>query len=819
MARCYQDIIAMFKNYFKTAIRNLRRNRAFAIINILGLVLGISGTVVIYRIITFEKSFDTYHSNADRVYRINFIQNADGSMNRGTSVMHPLREAMRTDFPDWTVAGMHWYGPGIFIIENEQGVQQKFREEEGMAFVEPGFFQMFDYSVIAGSEEDLLSAPNTMALSASAADKLFDLDGKGYQSVLGKTVKFENKLTMQVQAVYQDPPKNTDFGIDYLMFYEGARIYPYANNLTAWGTINGDTKLWVKLPEGQTEVSAETQLKTASKDYLAQLGVQDENVYLALEPLTDIHLDDETGGGGVISESTLKALQLVGLVLILTAAINFINLATAQSVKRAKEIGIRKVLGSRKKHLVFQFLGEVFLITSISVLLSLGLSEGALMKLEPFLGYKLGLSLFSEPGTILFLLGLVLLVTFLAGFYPALVLANYNPVHAIKNSKLTAKGKSGGMSIRRVLVVFQFLISQFLIIATLVIVFQMDYIRNKDLGFDTEAIFTFAIPERTEEKMDLLKSRLEGIPGVGEISFYIASPGGATTNNLDDIKDPRNSEETFDANRKNVDYNYAELFDLEVIAGEFYRKEAPQDVSVINRQFSEALGYQSPEQAVGQRFETNWGRKYLIAGVVEDFHNKALRQGLEPVYMMPGSSQYFEGGVKMSINKGYKQTIAAIEQIWGEIFTADVFTYQFLDERIAQEYDSETQFSSLLQVAAGLAIFIGCLGLYGLVSFMANQKVKEIGIRKVLGATVASIVGIFSREVMMLLGIAFLLAAPLGYYGMNTAFLNNYAYSINIGAVVFIMAILATVLIAAFTVGLRAFRAASANPVKSLRDD
>ena len=809
----------MLKNYFKTAIRNLRRNRAFAVINILGLVLGISGTVVIYRIITFEKSFDSYHAEADQVYRINFVQETDGDRNRGVSVMHPLREALRTDFPDWTVAGLHHYSPGIFTVENEQGVKQKFKVDQGMAFVEPGYLELLDFPLLAGNEADLLNAPNTMAISANAADKLFGLDGSGYTSILGKTVSFENKLTMQVQAVYENPPKNTDFGFDYLMFYEGAKIYPYANGLTAWGTINGATRLWVKLPAGQTEADAEAQLKEASKDYVAHLGIEDGSVYLTLEAITDIHLDEETGNGGFVNQSTIRAMQIIGIVLILTAAINFINLATAQSVKRAKEIGIRKVLGSNKSHLIAQFLGEVFLITSMSVVLSLGLSEAALIRLEPMLGYELGLNLLQEPSTILFLVGLIFTVTLLAGFYPAMVLANYNPVHAIKNSSLSSKKGSGSLSIRRVLVVFQFFISQTLVIATLVIVFQMNYMQNKDLGFDTEAILTFSIPDRSEEKMDLLKSRIESIAGVGEISFYLASPGGANTNNIDDIKNALNSEETFDANRKNVDHNYANLFDLELLAGEFYRKEAPQDICVVNRKFTKELGYENPEAAVGQRFETRWGGSYLISGVVEDFYNNKLNSFFDPVYMMTGSSQYFEGGVKLSIDEGYQQTIASIEEAWSEVFTEDVFAYEFVDERIASQYESDRQISALLQVFAGLAIFIGCLGLYGLVSFMANQKVKEIGIRKVLGASVMGIINIFSREVLMLLGIAFLVAVPLGYYGMNVAYLDDFPYSIDIGVVIFVVSIAASLLIAGCTVGLRAFRAATANPIQSLRDD
>ena len=477
------------------------------------------------------------------------------------------------------------------------------------------------------------------------------------------------------------------------------------------------------------------------------------------------------------------------------------------------------MLGSHKKHLITQFLSEVFLITTLSVLLSLALSEGALIRLEPLLGYKLGLNLFSEPSIILFLLGLIVTVTLLAGFYPAMVLANYNPVQAIKSSSMNAKTKGSGLSIRRFLVVFQFLISQFLIIATLVIVFQMQYMQNFDLGFDTEAILAMNIPEQDEEKMALLKSRIGTLPGTGEMSFYIGSPSGAYIDNIDDIKNTVNSEETFKANRKNVDYNYAELYDLHVLAGEFYRSEAPEDACVINRKFAEELGFNSPEAAIGERFETRWGRSYRINAVVENFYNNHLTSTLDALYMMPGPSQYFEGGVKLAINENFKSTIDGIDEIWREIFPDHLFSYDFVDERIAGMYDSERQIASLIQVFAALAILIGCLGLYGLVSFMANQKVKEIGIRKVLGATVANILAIFSREVLLLLGIAFLLAAPLGYYLMNGAYLDNYAYSISIGAQVFVVAVMATVIIATCTVGMRAFRAATANPVKSLKDD
>ncbi|WP_420385989.1 ABC transporter permease [Roseivirga sp.] len=811
----------MIKNYFKTALRNLLRNKSFAAMNILGLVLGISGTIIIYRITAFEQSFEDYHEHADQVYRINLVQDNDGDVQKSASVMHPLGPAMALDYPDWKVSRIHWYWNGVFSYENEQGVLKKIKEPNNMAFVESDFFEMFDYNVIAGSDQDLLGNPNTMALSVDSAEKLFGLNGSNYQSIIGKTVTFENKLKMTIAAVYDNPPKNTDYGIDYLMFYEGAKIYPYANGLTSWGTRNGATRMFVRLPESQNLDQAEAALKQSSVKYLKNIGVDSEEagVYFGLQPLKSIHLDPDLGAGGYVDQSILSNMRIIAIILILTAAINFVNLATAQSVKRAKEVGIRKVLGSGKGQIVFQFFGEVAIITFMSILISLAVSEAVLIRLEPLLGYSLGLNLFNNPETILFLLVLLVGVTALSGFYPSLVLSNYNPVHAIKSSSLNAKSSKGSFSIRRVLVVFQFLISQTLIIATLVVVFQMDYMSSQPLGFKSEGVLTFPIPDRSEETMNVLKSRLSAVSGVGDMSFFIATPGASNTNNIDTIEDPKGQEnDGIRANRKNVDPNYGELFNLELLSGSFYTNESPDDYSVINRKLAELLGYNDPASAVGNRYKTTYGASFYIAGVVEDFHNNSFHRGIDPVFMMKGASQYFEGGVAIASSGGYQNIIDQVDAIWSDVFTNDVFTYDFIEDRVAGQYETERKISTLFQVFAGVAIFICCLGLYGLISFMANQKVKEIGIRKVLGARLTGIVSIFSKEVLILVAIAFVLAAPLAYLAMNS-WLEGYVYHITLGASVFVLGALVTLVIATSTVGYRVFRAASVNPINSLRDE
>ncbi|MBO3700658.1 ABC transporter permease [Roseivirga sp. E12] len=811
----------MFKNYIKTAVRNLSRNRVFATINILGLVLGISGAIIIYRITQFEHSFESHHQSADQVYRINLVQNNDGDEQKSASVMHPLGPAIQLDYPDWAVSRIHWYWNGVFKYDNDQGVQKKIKQDDNMAFVESDFFEIFDFEIIAGNPNNLLGEPNTMALSVKGAEKLFGLNGSNYQSIIGKRVVFENQLDLVISAVYSDPPKNTDYGIDYLMFYEGAKIYPYSSGLISWGTRNGATRTFIKIPASQDLTQAEVSLKNSSIKYLKNLGIDAEEagVYFGLQPLKSIHLDPELGAGGYVDQSTLDSMRIIGFILIIIAAINFINLATAQSVKRAKEVGIRKVLGSRKGQIVSQFLGEVAIITMIAILLSLALSEAALMRLEPILGYSLGLNLFSEPSTIIFLIVLLVTVTFLSGFYPSVVLSNYSPVHAIKNSSLTTKSSGRSFSIRRGLVVFQFLISQTLIIGTLVVLFQMDFMRNQPLGFKSEGVLTFPVPERTEENMDVLKSRLTSIAGVDDISFFIATPGASNTNNIDTIEDPRGGDnDGIRSNRKNVDHNYGDLFNLELAAGNFFGKDAPDDHSVINEKLALTLGFENAQAAIGQRYKTTYDRSFYIAGVVKDFHNNSFHSGIDPVFMMKGASQYFEGGISLTGVGNYQTIVDQVEAVWSEVFSGDVFTYDFIEDRISGQYDSEQKIVSLFQVFAGMAIFICCLGLYGLVSFMANQKVKEIGVRKILGASINSILGIFSREVLKLVGIAFLLACPLAYFIMN-GWLDGYVYHIKLGAGVFVLGVMATLIIGSFTIGLKVFRSASSNPINSLRDE
>lgn len=811
----------MLKNYFKTALRNLSRNRVYASINILGLVLGITGAIVIYRIISFEKGFDTYHTNGEQVYRINIVQDTDGDVERSESVMHPLGPAIALDYPDWAVSRIHWYWDGVFKYENDQGVLKKIKQDNNMAFVEPGFFEMFDFEVIAGSTEELLVGLNTMAISVKGAEKLFGLNGSNYQSIIGKTVVFENQLNLTISAVYADPPKNTDYGIDFLMFYEGAKIYPYASGLTSWGTRNGATRTFVKIPASQNLEQAEAALKSSTVKYMKNLGIDAEEagVYLGLQSLKAIHLDIQAGAGGYVDQSMLDSMRIIAIILIVIAAINFVNLATAQSVKRAKEVGIRKVLGSNKKQIVWQFLGEVAIITTMAILLSLGLSEAVLMRLEPILGYSLGLDLFSDPSTIGFLVMLLLVLTFLSGFYPSVILSNYSPVHAIKSNSLSTKTSRSSFSIRRGLVVIQFLISQALIIGTLVIVFQMDFMRNQPLGFKSEGVLTFPIPVRTEENMEILKSRLSSIAGVGDISFFIATPGASNTNNIDTIENPKGEEnDGIRSNRKNVDHNYGELFDLELAAGDFFTKNSPGDHSVINEKLAESLGFESPEIAVGQRYKTTYGSSLYITGVVKNFHNNSFRSDIDPVFMMKGSSQYFEGGLSLTGNRNYQSIVDQVDVIWNEVFTGDVFSYDFIEDRVNGQYEGEQRNSNLFQVFAGLAIFICCLGLYGLVSFMANQKIKEIGVRKILGATIGNILGIFSKEVLTLAGIAFLLACPIAYFIMN-GWLDGYVYHIKLGAGVFILGAIATLIIASVTISFRVFKSATLNPVNSLRDE
>lgn len=801
----------MIKNYFKTAFRSLLRNKGYAAINITGLSVGIAACLLIYLITSYHLSFDTFHTKKDRIYRAVTESKMENEVTYSSGVPFPVSRGLREDFPELAkVASVLGSGNDQLTILDERGQPgKKFKEARGFYFAEPELFEIFDFKWLAGDPKKALSDPNTVVLTQEMAEKYFG----DWHNAIGRSIKFENEDILKVTGILENLPPNTDLPLKIVASFKSFK----SDNLTDWVSIYSQHNVFVLLPENYPASRLSALLPGFVKKHKPAENAGDAVI---LQPLSNMHFESRFGtlSRQTFSRELITALSLVGLFLLIVACVNFINLATAQAVNRAKEVGVRKVLGSSRKSLIAQFMGETFLITLAAVILATGLAWLVIPPLNGLLQASLSLSLFSNLKIPAFLLLITLLVTLLAGFYPALVLSGYNPITALK-SKIAVK-TAGGLSLRRSLVVLQFAIAQVLIIGMLVVVGQMNYFKNASLGFTKDNILNVPIPGDSagRAKIDYLRTQLLQQPGIANVSFSFGSPSDNGAWSSDFKFDNSNKGSGFEANLKWADEDYFKTYDIEFVAGRPFQRSDTIREYVVNETLLKKIGVRNPQDAIGKKINL-WDGAHvaLICGVVKDFHARALRVPIDPVILAPWKSNYRAFSVRMRPEKT-KETMAYIEKLWTGTFPDFVYEYQFLDEKIDRFYRRENQLSHLYTIFAAIAIFISCLGLYGLVSFMATQRVKEVGIRKVLGASVGHIVYLFSREFTLLILISFAIAAPLAWFLMN-GWLQDFEYRIRLGAGIFFLAIAGSVAIAWITVGYRAIRAALVNPVKSLKSE
>ncbi|HEU5291775.1 MAG TPA: FtsX-like permease family protein, partial [Cyclobacteriaceae bacterium] len=520
-----------------------------------------------------------------------------------------------------------------------------------------------------------------------------------------------------------------------------------------------------------------------------------------------------------VSDASLMAMGIIAIFLIVTACINFINLATAEAIKRSKEVGIRKTLGSARGQLVFQFLGETAVVTLLSIVISICFAQLALSFLNPFLELELSVNLLNNLPLVLYIAGVFACVTLLSGTYPALVLSGFKPALALKNQ--VNNRSSSGYFLRQGLVVVQFVISQFFIIGTIVIITQLDYFRNKELGFRKDAVINIPIPEQeapatdsTVSKMRTLKTEIDRLAGVELSSLCYTPPASGSVSGTGFILEGEAEDQVKETQVKPADGNYIPLFNLKLIAGTNMADGDTAIGFVVNRKFTEVAGFTDPGEMVGKRIQV-WRKMLPVVGVVENFHTTDLRNKIEPTVMMNRIRNYRNLSVQVN-PLSFQSAIPEIKKHWEAAYPNHLFEYTFMDESIREFYEGEGKMSILLTIFTSLAICIGCLGLFGLATFMANQKTKEIGVRKVMGASVESIVFMFSKQFFLLILIGFAVAAPLAWFAMN-GWLSEFAYRIDLSAWIFLAGIGITLFIALLTVGYRSLRAATANPVKSLR--
>jgi len=806
----------MIKNYLKIAWRNITRHKGYSAINIAGLTVGISACLLIFVIIQYELSFDTFQPNYGGIYHIVTEQkHPDGSSyTPGTAA--PATEALRLEFPRATVASINLnYGCQITVDgENKTAgaTGKKFTENIGVTFIEPQFFKVFDWKWLAGSPS-VLANPKMAVLDKSTAIKYFG----DWTKAIGQSIKMDNLVNMKVAGVIADAPANSDFPfkvlVSYITWKQYANVYRYRDN---WNMLSSNHQIFMSFPKNVTQNSVDEQLKKFTIKYY-KTGLKDQLVFT--QPLSAMHFDTRFGnttGDHITSMATLRTLSFIAVLIIVMASINFINLSTAQSVGRSKEVGIRKVLGSSRKQLIFQVIGETALIVIASVLLAVVVGKLCLPYLKNIASVPDDISLIST-GSLLFLLAVTFIVIILSGIYPAMIVSGFKPALALKN-KITA-ASIGGIPLKRALVVGQFAISQLLIIGTAVAVSQMDFVNNAELGFNKSAVLV--IPGYTDTvslaKMQAFKQQLLQNPAVKYASFSSDAPSSDNNSSTNFYFNHLKKNPDFNLFLKIGDADYFKTFGLRFAAGTGYEPADTMRQAVINQTLARKLGIRHDEEAVGKTISLDGVTWAMITGVVEDFKTNSLRETVKPTIIYP--QKKYESQVNIKIDtKNLNSTVTAIQKLWENTYPEYAYNGSFFDDSIAKFYKQENQLALVYKIFAGIAIFISCLGLYGLVSFMAVQRTKEVGIRKVLGASVGSIVFLFSKEFMVLITIAFAIAMPSAWYLMNS-WLQNFAYRISINVWIFISAIAVSVIIAWITVGYKAVSAALVNPVKSLKSE
>lgn len=808
----------MFRNYFKTAWRNLTRDRSYSIINILGLIVGSTAFILIYLVIQYNQSFDNFHPNGKNIYRVVRVGRNAEKREYSAGLPFPVSQALRKDFPQIkiTAAVLGARNVPVEVKGSNSSASKKFKEPD-VLIAEPQFFKIFNFSMAEGNGVTALSKMNTALLTKEIAAKYFG----NWKTALGKTINLLGR-NVTVSGILNNPPSNTDFPISIVLSYSTVINEDALND---WVSIQ-DNQCFVELNDQTAKTQLDALLKTFMDKHLStstnahDLSLPSANTYdLSLQPLNEMHFDGRYGNfkGRTFSRSLILALGLIGLFLLIIACVNFINLTTAQAINRSREVSVRKVLGGSKIQLVGQFLAETGLITLLSLIGSMVLVVICLRPLNNLLKIHLTATTLFTTGFITFIIAVWLVVTFLSGFYPSLILSGFRPTQVLKNA---VKTNATGISFRRALVVFQFVIAQILIIGTLVVVSQMAYFSNADMGFRKNAIINAHFPDDSlsRTKTDLLFSELNRIPGVQQVSFSTFSPadndGWYTALRIGDAGS--SNVPAMVVSMKPADTGYFSLYNLPLVAGRVYFPSDTMREFVVNETLIRNMGIRNPDDAIGKLIRVN-GKLLPIVGVVKDYHIASLRDSIRPVVMTSMKHQYELANLKINIAQA-KSVIAAMQNIWNKDFPDYAFDYSFLDQSIANYYKQEDQLSILYKLFAVIAIFISCLGLYGLITFLALQRRKEIGIRKVLGAPVRDILIMLSKEFTILITIAFLIAAPVASYFMHK-WLQQYTYRISLGVWFYIVTISGSLLIAWITVSYTTIKAALANPVKNLRTE
>lgn len=797
----------MLKNYFNVAVRNLKKNQAYTVLNVLGLGVGIGCSLLLFLFVYFHYSTDTHHSFADRMYRVVLdIDVGDGSLVHEPGVAVPMVDALEKDYPQVERSGlcMFFYTPPTLSIMQSGTDTKRLADQQGVAYANEQLLYMLNYEFLQGNKATALLKPRQAVVTMSMAQKLF-----GTEQALGKVVRINNKEDLVVSGVVKDYPQNTDFKTDMLISLPTLKVINPSYQLDNFSWTGANNWVLVQLAEGYEEADMEGQLTDFREKYL---GEDFPHWTYQLQPLSEMHFDEKYGG--TIRQPLLHLLIAVGLFLLTIACINFINLSTASSAGRHKEVGLRKVMGSSRQQLFWQFMTEAALITFLAFLIGILMTYLLMPKINGWLDVSVTLSDLMNTEVVSTACFMFVCIVLMAGAYPAVLMAGLSP-QSVFRASFSSVPSRGGL-LRKVLVTAQFMLAQVFAIGALVAIFQMDYFFSADPGFTSNNILTITIPASEASLQSGLRNALMQQAEVTEVSLHYRPP---MTEKMEEGYVKFEGEEKwkpFMVRDRWADAHYVETFDLKLIAGRNIQVRDSVMEFLVNEDLVAKLGITDPEAILNKSLMVdNSGVTGTIVGVVEDFHQQSLQYPIEPVVIYPFSRLYRQASVKLK-TKDLGQTIPKLQSAWHEIYPDHEFKYSVLDESLVKMYQHEATIEQLIRLFAWVTLIICCLGLYGLTMFTVNQKVKEIGIRKVLGASVSSVLLLLSGSYLRLIGIAFILAVPLANY-IFSEWLQNFAYRIEISWWLFAIPGIVVLLIATVSVSTQTLKAARQNPVDSLR--
>jgi ABC-type antimicrobial peptide transport system permease subunit len=792
----------MIKNYLKTGIRILSRNKSFSIINIIGFAVGLTTTLMIFLFIKHETSFDQHLSKKDNLYRVVWEEYKDKGVEYERGTPAPLAEALKNNL----------FNPSDVVrvvVNNGNNIKadKKHYVGRGIVFTGSGFCNMFDVNFIHGNAA-ALDDPGNALITEQLANKYF-----GEKNPLGEEIVIDKHLNLTVKGIIQAPPAKTHMPYEMLVSDKSLSTKVVGLQYDNWGTNLSMFGTYVLAEEEDLDNLGKQITRIYKKNY--EEGEFEKHKFY-LQSIKDIHLDSRFGsfdGAYTTSKKFIWIFLSVGILILLIALINFINLSVVQAIRRTREVGLRKVIGATRMNLVYQFFSETVIIILIAEILSLVLVEMLLPALNDQLGPMINLELYGKTDTILFLVSILIVVSVSAGIVPSLFMSKRRPIEALRNKLQVGKKKS--IPAYKVLVIFQFFVTQLLLISLLVINKQIDFMKNKDLGFNKEHLISVDLPRTDTTGFETFKQELAKYPSISDVTVSIGSPisRSSITSSFRIPGDDRRHYSSI----KFTDLDYLETFDIPLIAGEWFRRKTkePEEL-VVNKSFMKDLGIQNPDSILGKSVNL-FGEDLIIIGVTEDFHHKSLHDKIEPLAFCYLPGFFFTSSIKLA-ESNYSDAIPRIKNAYKQAYPESIFDYRIYGDFLESEYNNEERTFKILRTFSFIAIILAAMGLFGLVSFIMVQKTKEIGIRKAVGATSSKIVFMYVWRYIKIVLFASLFALPAAWYLMKN-WLMDYAYHIKLSPVFFIVGLVLLLGVALLSIMFQTIRTANTNPAKSLRDE